>query len=275
MADSVAGVCLAAGAGTRLRPLTDLLPKPLCPVGDRPLVDWALDALDGAVRGVAVNVCHHPDLLVDHLGLAHPGVHVSLEPPPALGTAGAIGRLRPWLDGRPALVVNADTWHRVDLRAFVHDWDGERVRLLTPTPGPFGAGSGVVASLLPPWAVDRCEPEPSGLWEHVWSPAITGGRAETVHVAPGDGPVVDCGTPSDYLRANLLVSGGASVVGDGAVVEGTLERCVVWAGARVGPGEHLVEVVRAAGLTVPAPQGDHPPVPPGGPTSTARPPTSP
>jgi NDP-sugar pyrophosphorylase family protein len=253
MADSLAGVCLAAGAGTRLRPLTDLLPKPLCPVGNRPLLDWAMEALSGATSDLAVNVCHHPDRMLAHLAARHPSVHVSLEEPPALGTAGAIGRLRPWLDGRAALVVNADTWHRVDLRQFVHDWDGERVRLLTPTAGPFGPGSGVVASLLPRWAVDRCAPEPSGLWEQVWSPAIDAGRAETVHVAEGDGPVVDCGTPSDYLRANLIVSGGESVIGEGAVVAGTVERCVVWAGSEVGPDEHLVEVIRADGLTVPAP----------------------
>jgi NDP-sugar pyrophosphorylase family protein len=252
MADSLAGVCLAAGAGTRLRPLTDLLPKPLCPVGNRPLLDWAMEALSGATSDLAVNVCHHPDRMLAHLAARHPSVHVSLEEPPALGTAGAIGRLRPWLDGRAALVVNADTWHRVDLRQFVHDWDGERVRLLTPTAGPFGPGSGVVASLLPRWAVDRCAPEPSGLWEQVWSPAIDAGRAETVHVAEGDGPVVDCGTPSDYLRANLIVSGGESVIGEGAVVEGAVDRCVVWPGSVVGPGEHLVEVIRADGLTVPA-----------------------
>ena len=43
MPDSLAAVVLAAGAGTRLRPLTRLRPKALCPVGDRPLVDHALD----------------------------------------------------------------------------------------------------------------------------------------------------------------------------------------------------------------------------------------
>jgi hypothetical protein len=58
-------------------------------------------------------------------------------------------------------------------------------------------------------------------------------------------PVVDCGRPADYLAANLMASGGASVVGEGAVVEGSVERCVVWPGAYVGPREHLVEVVRA------------------------------
>ncbi len=242
-------MCLAAGAGTRLRPLTDLLPKPLCPVGDRPLLDWSLDALSRVTSDLAVNVCHQPDLMLDHLAANHPSVHVSLEDPPARGTAGGLARLAGWLDGRPAVVANADTWHRVELHPVVDGWGGDLVRLCTTTPGPFGPGSVVVASLLPPWAVARCRPEPGGLWEEVWSPALREGRAETIHV---DGPVVDCGTPRDYLRANLLVSGGESVIGEGAVVEGTVDRCVVWPGSVVGPGEHLVEVVRADGLTVPA-----------------------
>ena len=204
MGDSLAGVCLAAGAGTRLRPLTDLLPKPLCPVGNRPLLDWSLAALSRVTSDLAVNVCHHSDLMLAHLAAHHPGVHVSVEEPPALGTAGGMARLAPWLDGRAALVVNADTWHRVDLSVVLDGWDGDRVRLCTTTPGGFGPGSTVVASLLPPWAVARCRPEPSGLWEVVWSSALRDGRSETVHV---DGPVVDCGTPADSLRANLLVAG--------------------------------------------------------------------
>ena len=61
---SPAGVVLAAGAGTRLRPLTDLRPKALCPVGGRPLVDLALDRLAAEVGGLgpqwlAVNAHHH------------------------------------------------------------------------------------------------------------------------------------------------------------------------------------------------------------------------
>jgi len=56
---------------------------------------------------------------------------------------------------------------------------------------------------------------------------------------------VDCGTPADYLAANLHASGGRSVVGEGAVVQGSVERCVVWPGAWVGPDEQLRDVIRA------------------------------
>ncbi len=66
-----------------------------------------------------------------------------------------------------------------------------------------------------------------------------------LELVPFDGTVVDCGTPADYLRANLHASGGHPVVGEGAVVRGTLVRSVVWDGAAVGPDEHLVDVIRA------------------------------
>ena len=67
------------------------------------------------------------------------------------------------------------------------------------------------------------------------------------------GDFVDCGTPHDYLRANLLASGGASVVGAGAVVEGTLDRAVVWPDAHVGAAEHLHDCIRVGhDLTVDA-----------------------
>lgn len=249
MADSLAGIALAAGEGRRLRPLTTLRPKPLCPVGNRPLLDWALDALRPAVDRVAVNVHHGRGAMLDHLRAHDPDVHVSVEEAEALGTAGGVAQLADWLDGGAALVVNADTWHRVDLAEFAAGWDGERVRICTPTPGPFGPRSAVVASILPPWAVARCAPEPSGLWEVLWSAEVDAGRIDTSHTTA---TVIDCGTPSDYLRANLTASGGTSVIGEGALVLGTVDRCVVWPGEVVAAGEHLVESIRAGGLTVDA-----------------------
>lgn len=244
-------MALAAGAGTRLRPLTLLRPKPLCPVGDRPLLEWALDSLQSATSDLAVNVHHSREQIEEHLeslrGDGGPRVHVSVEAERALGTAGALGALRSWVDGRSALVVNADTWHRADLGSFARDWDGTRVRILTPTPGPFGPASAVVASLLPWSVVQRVCAEPSGLWEVVWRDELAAGRLEWCHEP---GLVVDCGTPADYLRANMLWSSGRSVIGDGAEVLGRVERSVVWPGARVEAGEHLVDAVRAGRRTV-------------------------
>ncbi|MFN7151371.1 MAG: NDP-sugar synthase [Microthrixaceae bacterium] len=263
MADSLAaplaGVALAAGAGTRLMPLTRERPKPLCPVGDRALLDWSLEALRPAVAEVAVNAHHRWEQIRDHLQAGQATVpgsmapprstapHLSIEHDGALGTAGALGALRGWLDGRGALVVNADTWHRADLSSFVAGWDGERVRLLTSTTLPFGPRSAVVASLLP-WSIARTiEATPAGLWERVWRAELDAGRLDAVHHS---GVVVDCATPRDYLAANLAWSGGETVVGSGAVVEGSARRCVLWPGSRVHAREHLVDAVRTPTITV-------------------------
>src|SRR5262245_33950264 len=103
MADSVAGVVLAAGAGTRLRPLTLVRPKVLCPVGDRALVDHALARFDGVTTSLAVNVHAGRDQVERHLTGR---VHLSFEEPVALGTAGALAHMRDWIAGRPVLVAN-------------------------------------------------------------------------------------------------------------------------------------------------------------------------
>ena len=254
----VAGVVLAAGAGTRLRPLTDERPKALCPVGDRALLDWALKRLRSHVAGIAVNVHHQRDQLLAHLAEHDSDVHVSDEQPVALGTAGALGALRGWLDGRAVLLLNADAWTRAPLDELVEAWPGEQPRLLCVRGGrpDFGELHYVGAALLPWSAVRDLAAEPSGLYEVAWRQAHAEGRldllVDDVHA------YVDCGTPADYLRANLLASGGATVVGSGAVVEGLADRCVLWPGARVAAGEHLVGAIRTgSGLTVYAtPEGE-------------------
>ena len=100
--DEVVGVVLAAGAGTRLRPLTSERPKALCPVGDVPLVDLALGRLSPLVGAVAVNVHHGRAAMEAHLA-DRPDVHLSLEEPVALGTAGAFGAAHRGVERRLAV----------------------------------------------------------------------------------------------------------------------------------------------------------------------------
>lgn len=245
----MAGIVLAAGAGTRLAPLSRLRPKALCPVASRPLVDHALDRLRPVTTDLAVNVHHGRALIEAHLGGR---VHLSVEEPLALGTAGALGRLRNWVDGRPTLLTNADAWLPADLGALLEGWDGERVRLLTVVDaarGDFGPDRYCGAALLPWAAVRGLLPVPSGLYELCWAPRWAAGTLDLVR---HPGPFVDCGTPAGYLAANLAASGGTAVIGPGAVVaEGAVvERSVVWPGSVVVAGEHLVDAVRAEHLTV-------------------------
>ena len=236
---------LAAGAGVRLRPLTLVRPKALCPVAGVPLVDHALTRARAVTDAVAAN-CHHsqPSLATHLEGL---GVHLSVEVGDVLGTAGALGRLRPWIDGRPVLVLNADTWTAGDLRPLVDGWDGVRPRLLCGLPGDdvpatWGDLAYAGAALLPWSQVRTFADVPGGLWEVSWRHLRPGADLDLVD----GGPFVDCGTPARYLAANLAASGGVSVIGEGAVVEGEAERSVVWDGARVHPGERLVDAIRAS-----------------------------
>ena len=239
---TLAGVILAAGAGTRLRPLTLLRPKALCPVGNVALVDLAIRNLAGHVSGVAVNVHHLRALLEEHLGCQ---VHVSIEEPAALGTAGAIGALRGWIDGRDVLIHNADTYLPGGIDRLLAGWDGTRPRLLVRAEqedADFGRLRYLGVSLLPWRHARECLPVVSGLYPSVWRAAEVNGEIEFV---PYAGVAIDCGRPGDYLQANLAASGGASVIGAGAVVAGEVVRSVVWPGATVRAGERLVEVIRA------------------------------
>ena len=241
--DRPAAVVLAAGSGTRLRPLTTALPKALCPVGNVALVDGAVARARAVTSSVAVNVHAHRAVMEAHLHRA--GVQLSIEEPVALGTAGALGNLRGWIAGRAVLVVNADAWHAADLAEFAAGWDGERPRLLTvrrPPLATWGDRAYAGAALLPWRQVRELHATPTGLWEVSWRHLRPGTELELVDF---DGPFFDCGTPASYLGANLAASGGEPVVGPGAVVEGELDRSVVWPGARVRPGERLSLAVRA------------------------------
>lgn len=103
---------LAAGLGTRMRPLTDRIPKPLVPVYGRSLVDHVLDALAQAgIDEAVVNVHHLADLLEEHLadrkGLPH--ITVSDERGVLLETGGGVRKALPLLGPDPFVAINSDT----------------------------------------------------------------------------------------------------------------------------------------------------------------------
>jgi mannose-1-phosphate guanylyltransferase len=114
---------LAAGAGSRLRPLTDRTPKCLIPVGGRPLLARWRDALVRAgVREAAVNVHAHPEQVRAWIAAQGdaPIAWRVLEEPRLLGSAGALAALLPWLEQTADFVViYADNLSDVDLGELV------------------------------------------------------------------------------------------------------------------------------------------------------------
>src|SRR5687768_90626 len=113
---------LAAGLGTRLRPLTNLMPKPVAPVLNRPLIEHIGELL--AKHGfteVVVNVSWLPDQIRDALvDGSSVGLEVTYsEEPEPLGTAGGVGRARDFLrEGADSfLVISGDALTDVDLTA--------------------------------------------------------------------------------------------------------------------------------------------------------------
>lgn len=138
-------------------------------------------------------------------------------------------------------MVNGDTWSTIDLAPLVAGWDGVTVRVLVVGGPELVPGVGILGSLLPPDVVAGLPLRPAGLYEACWKPLQEKGRVEVVGAA---GAFVACDRPRDYLEANLLASGGSSVVGPGARVDGEVVRSVVWPGASVERGERLVDAIR-------------------------------
>jgi mannose-1-phosphate guanylyltransferase len=110
---------LAAGVGSRLRPITDTVPKCMVPIGGKPLLDIWLDAFDAAgVDEVLVNLHHLPGVVRGHLARrsAPPAVKTVFEPA-LLGSAGTLAANREWIESEEFfLACNADNLTDFDLR---------------------------------------------------------------------------------------------------------------------------------------------------------------
>lgn len=242
-ADDLACLVLAAGLGSRMRPFTTLVPKPLLTVNNEPLLDRALRHAGRFTPRIAVNVHHLGDQIVDFLD----GRDVLVSPEARLlGTAGAVGQLWDWIGERDLLIINSDTWLQTIPDDFVSSWDRERPRLLvTDVGGPsdFGTLRFAGASLLPSRIAQSLSAEPSGLYETVWRPM----RADLDLVAT-DALIFDCGTPEEFLTANLAVNAGLPVIHPGARPGGPVESSVFLEGA-TSPGGHrsVGEIRDAAG----------------------------
>lgn len=223
---------LAGGLGTRLRPLTDTIPKCLLEIDGQPLLDIWLDALaEAGIDEVLVNLHHLPDVVSRHVSSrpSAPAVRLAFEPE-LLGSAGTLLASRAWVEGEEMfLACNADNLTDFDVRSLIdtHRGGGADATLAVfhaenpsacgivdvgadgvvtafvekprePVSDLANAGmyafSPAVLDLLGPFASTR----PLDIGYHLLPQLV--GRARVVAV---DGYFLDIGTNDAYRRAQL------------------------------------------------------------------------
>ena len=131
-------VVMAGGFGTRLAPLTEDTPKPMLPVGDRPLLERIIEQLrEAGIRHVNLTTHYRADVIAAHFGDGREhGVEIEYVPEERpLGTAGALGLVD--ADG-PILVMNGDILTRLDFRA-MHRFHDEHGAEMTVAVRPYEA----------------------------------------------------------------------------------------------------------------------------------------
>ncbi len=276
---STNAIVLAAGLGTRLRPLTDVLPKPLVPIGERPAVAHVLDGLEAAGFSRAVVNAHHLRERFERFAEADSRVVLSIEER-LLGTAGGVQRAleRGLFPGDRVLAVNTDLFGALPLAELAGaagvqvarllvapadgggnvgvDADGAVVRLRRETfrPGERSAFDYLGCALLGPDAL-AAMPLEGCLVGDVLIPLLRAGAHVSVHA--WDGPWLDVGSRASYLLANrrwLEIQGISSFVHPSARVVGAVigEGVVVGADAAVAAGASLERCVVWPGAEVAA-----------------------
>ncbi len=262
---------LAAGLGTRMRPLTRFVAKPALPVLNRPLIHWTLEALAAAgIRDVAINLHHLPGSVEASVGDGSRfGLRVRYSRERTiLGTGGGPRRARRFFGDAPALLVNGDMAFGIDLSKLIehHRSSGASATLaLRPNPAPERYGSVVTARsgrvkalvnrpapamgvesmfagihVIDPGVLERLPPGPSDTVRDLYPLLIAAGRlVQGVRVR---GAWHDLSTPALYLASQraLLRSGALGprgrrlVDGEASVDRGArLDESIVGSRSRV------------------------------------------
>lgn len=253
---------LAAGLGTRLRPLTDGRPKALMPVANVPALGRNIEYLKGyGVTRIVVNAHHHHELIVKYLDGGRPfnmEIEVRVEPE-ILGTGGGIRNTAGFWDGEPFFVVNSDILTDIDLGpAYARHRDSGALATM------------VLHDYLP---YNQILVDPQGNVRHIADAPLPGGVAFTgIHIISpellplipeGFSSIITCfrrvmdrgkgirgyltgghlwrdiGTLESYIEANREFSPQPFTVASGCSIESSaklMEWGVVGAGVRIGEG---------------------------------------
>jgi len=222
---------LAAGRGERMRPATDRMPKPLLPVGGKPLVVWLLEALArNGFTEIVVNVSHLGEMIERALGDGSAyGAHIAYSrEAQALETAGGIAAALPLLGTEPFVVVNGDihtdfAFSALRARAACF---GPRLLahlVLVPNPPHHPAGDfGLEGGLIVPGADRRLTFSGIGVYRpELFAPVSSGAREQLarllrepiaqrrVSAERYDGVWIDVGTPERLAAVERLLAARA------------------------------------------------------------------
>jgi dTDP-glucose pyrophosphorylase len=228
---AVDALVMAGGLGQRLRPLTEVVPKPMLPVGGRPVLELIIDRLRAAgISRITLAIHYMPEVIRDHFGDGSSfGVDIDyLQEQSPLGTAGAVGLLDP--RENTVLVVNGDVLTAVDFRAMVEFHRQQQAALtLAVHQHEFQVPYGVVETeefavtgitekptyshlvvagiyLMEPHVLRLVGPNQRVQMPELISNCI--GTGDRVVSFPVHEYWMDIGAPDDYQRAQLDVSRG-------------------------------------------------------------------
>ena len=135
----------AAGLGTRLKPLTDTMPKALVPLAGKTLLQWQIEKLKAAgITDIVVNVHHFPDQIIDYLRENNQfGCHIQVsdERDMLLETGGGLRKAQPLLTSNlsplassPILVCNVDILSNIDIPALLNAYNPEEMGVVVVYP---------------------------------------------------------------------------------------------------------------------------------------------
>ena len=124
------GVIFSAGLGTRLKPLTDTMPKALVPLAGKSLLQWQVEKLrDAGITDIIVNVHHFPDMIIDCIRQNEGwgcNITVSDERDCLLDTGGGLKKVkgeRLMVNGEPILACNVDILSNIEIRALIDRYE--------------------------------------------------------------------------------------------------------------------------------------------------------
>ena len=208
---SSTAMVLAAGLGTRMRPLTLAKPKPLQIVGGRTMLDHALDKLVAiGIERVVVNSFYLADQIEEHLRARRDVEIIISREEELLDTGGGILKALPHFGGQPFFALNADLpWIDGDVPGlgllrqvdFAMKGDGRLYRKDVAPPRPFVV---ISAQILKP---ELFAAPPARIFSNnwIWNEAEERGR---LYGAEYSGTCYHVGTPEDLQRANALLASG-------------------------------------------------------------------